>query len=136
MFVDLEPSVIGKVLFFFRINNFNIDPNHLTDEIRLGTYRQLFSPSSMIIGREDAASNYARGKLTLGSEFIDYVMDRIKLAAESSNSLQGFMLFRALGGGTGSGFGNLILDRLKEDYPKVPRIEFDVFPSPKYIILN
>ena len=41
VFVDLEPSV--------------------TDEVRTGTYRQLFHPEQMITGKEDAANNYACG---------------------------------------------------------------------------
>lgn len=90
----------------------------------------------MVLGREDAASNFARGKITLGNEWIDFVMDRVKIMVENCNSLQGFMIFRALGGGTGSGFGSLILEQLKKNYKKVPRLEFDVFPSPKYENLN
>lgn len=85
----------------------------------------------MILGQEDASSNFARGKISQGSECIDCVMDRVKSMVENCNSLQGFMIFRALGGGTGSGFGGLILEQLRENYGKVPRLEFDVFPSPK-----
>lgn len=87
--------------------------------------------NSMVLGREDASSNFARGKISLGSQCIDFVMDRVKSIVENCNSLQGFMIFRALGGGTGSGFGSLILEQLKENFRKVPRLEFDVFPSPK-----
>ena len=36
------------------------------DEIRTGTYRQLFHPEQMITGKEDAANNYARGHYTVG----------------------------------------------------------------------
>lgn len=85
----------------------------------------------MIVGREDAASNFARGKISLGAEAIDTVIDHIRSEVENCDSLQGFMIFRALGGGTGSGFGSLILEKLKDSYEKVPRLEFDVFPSPK-----
>ncbi|CAJ0586847.1 unnamed protein product, partial [Mesorhabditis spiculigera] len=54
--VDLEPTVV--------------------DEIRTGTYKQLFHPEQMITGKEDAANNYARGHYTIGKEIIDLVMDR------------------------------------------------------------
>uniref|UniRef100_A0A3Q3EDQ6 Tubulin, alpha 8 like 5 n=1 Tax=Labrus bergylta TaxID=56723 RepID=A0A3Q3EDQ6_9LABR len=40
IFVDLEPTVI--------------------DEVRTGTYRQLFHPEQLITGKEDAANNYAQ----------------------------------------------------------------------------
>lgn len=46
VFIDLEPSVI--------------------DEVRTGTYKQLFHPEQLITGKEDAANNYARGHYTIG----------------------------------------------------------------------
>ncbi len=39
---------------------------HITDEVRTGTYRQLFHPEQLITGKEDAANNYARGHYTIG----------------------------------------------------------------------
>ena len=55
----------------------------LTDEVRTGTYRQLFHPEQLITGKEDAANNYARGHYTVGKELIDIVLDRIrKLVSE------------------------------------------------------
>ena len=44
--MDLEPTVI--------------------DEVRTGTYRQLFHPEQLISGKEDAANNFARGHYTIG----------------------------------------------------------------------
>jgi len=50
----------------------------LLDEVRSGTYRQLFHPEQLITGKEDAANNYARGHYTIGKEIIDLVLDRIR----------------------------------------------------------
>jgi len=50
----------------------------LTDEVRTGTYRQLFHPEQLITGKEDAANNYARGHYTVGKELVDQVLDRIR----------------------------------------------------------
>ena len=36
----------------------------VVDEVRTGTYRQLFHPEQLISGKEDAANNFARGDLT------------------------------------------------------------------------
>ena len=52
-----------------------------TDEVRTGTYRQLFHPEQMITGKEDAANNYARGHYTIGKEIVDLVLDRIRKLA-------------------------------------------------------
>ena len=41
-------------------------------------------------------------------------------------NLQGFMIFNACGGGTGSGLGCLLLERLSVDYGKKSKISFTV----------
>ncbi|XP_031661423.1 tubulin alpha chain-like [Oncorhynchus kisutch] len=76
IFVDLEPTVI--------------------DEVRTGTYRQLFHPEQLISGKEDAANNYARGHYTIGKEIIDSVLDRIrKLSVCSPQSICSVKVFIA-----------------------------------------
>ncbi|CAO2600851.1 Tubulin alpha-1B chain [Lemmus lemmus] len=68
VFIDLEPTVI--------------------DEVRTGTYRQLFHPEQLITGKEDAANNYARGHYTIGKEIIDLVLDRIRKLV---NTIDGYI---------------------------------------------
>lgn len=56
-----------------------------SDEVRAGTFRELFHPEQLITGKEDAANNYARGHYTIGKESIDMVLDRVrKLVSPSS----------------------------------------------------
>ena len=45
--------------------------------------------------------------------------------------LQGFLVFNAVGGGTGSGLGSLLLERLSVDYGKKSKLGFTVYPSPQ-----
>jgi len=111
IFVDLEPSVV--------------------DEVRNGQYKRLFHPEQLITGKEDAANNYARGHYTIGKEIIDNVLDRIRKIADSCDGLQGFLLFHSFGGGTGSGFGALLLESLASDYGKKSKLEFAVYPAPQ-----
>ena len=109
--VDLEPTVI--------------------DEVRTGTYRQLFHPEQLISGKEDAANNFARGHYTVGKEIVDLVLDRIRKLADNCTGLQGFLCFHSTGGGTGSGFASLLLERLSIDYGKKTKLGFSVYPSPQ-----
>ena len=85
------------------------------DEVRTGTYRQLFHPEQLITGKEDAANNYARGHYTIGKEIVDLVLDRIRKLADQCTGLQGFLIFHSFGGGTGSGFSSLLMERLSVD---------------------
>ena len=111
VFLDLEPTVI--------------------DEVRTGTYRQLFHPEQLISGKEDAANNFARGHYTIGKEIVDLCLDRIRKLADNCTGLQGFLVFNAVGGGTGSGLGSLLLERLSVDYGKKSKLGFTVYPSPR-----
>ncbi|MBN3326317.1 TBA1C protein, partial [Atractosteus spatula] len=107
------------------------------NEIRIGKYRQLYHPEQLISGKEDAANNYARGHYTIGKEIIDSVLDRIrKMAsalswADQCTGLQGFLVFHSFGGGTGSGFTSLLMERLSVDYGKKSKLEFSVYPAPR-----
>merc|ERR1711890_172145 len=116
VFLDLEPTVI--------------------DEIRTGTYRQLFHPEQMVSGKEDAANNYARGHYTVGKEIIDLVLDRIRKLADNCTGLQGFLIFHSFGGGTGSGFTSLLMERLSVDYGKKSKLEFCVYPATQRLCLH
>ena len=44
-------------------------------------------------------------------------MECIRKEAEGADFMQGFEITHAIGGGTGSGFGCLLLDKLEDDYP-------------------
>merc|ERR1711970_319016 len=111
VFVDLEPTVI--------------------DEVRSGIYRRLFHPEQLITGKEDAANNYARGHYTIGKELIDITMERVRKLADQCSGLQGFLIFHSFGGGTGSGFTSLLMERLSLDYGKKSKLEFAIYPAPQ-----
>eukprot|EP00484_Ammonia_sp_Unknown_P001071 CAMPEP_0197022864 /NCGR_PEP_ID=MMETSP1384-20130603/3662_1 /TAXON_ID=29189 /ORGANISM="Ammonia sp." /LENGTH=458 /DNA_ID=CAMNT_0042450975 /DNA_START=147 /DNA_END=1523 /DNA_ORIENTATION=+ len=111
IFLDLEPTVI--------------------DQVRHGTYKHLFHPEQLISGKEDAANNYARGHYTIGKEIVDLCLDRIRKLSDNCSGLQGFLFFNSVGGGTGSGLGSLLLERLSVDYGKKSKLGFTVFPSPQ-----
>ena len=53
------------------------------------------------------------------------------LLLDGCSSLQGFLVFHSFGGGTGSGFGSLLLERIATDYSKKCKLEFAVYPSPR-----
>ncbi|XP_055914324.1 tubulin alpha-8 chain [Eupeodes corollae] len=111
IFIDLEPTVI--------------------DDIKSGPCRSLYHPQQLITGKEDAANNYARGHYTIGKEIIDPVMNRVQKLAEQCEGLQGFLIFHSMGGGTGSGFTSLLMERIACEYAKLCKLQFAVYPSPK-----
>jgi len=109
--VDLEPTVV--------------------DDVRTGEYAQMFHPEFLLNGKEDAANNFARGHYTVGKEILDQVNDRLRKLVDNSQNVQGFIIHHAVGGGTGSGLGALILERIAVDYRKKSKIGFEIYPAPK-----
>uniref|UniRef100_A0A8C3HGZ2 Tubulin alpha chain n=1 Tax=Chrysemys picta bellii TaxID=8478 RepID=A0A8C3HGZ2_CHRPI len=99
-------------------------------ELQLGLLA-IVNGEQLITGKEDAANNYARGHYTIGKEIIDLVLDRIRKLADQCTGLQGFLIFHSFGGGTGSGFTSLLMERLSVDYGKKSKLEFSIYPAPQ-----
>ena len=104
LMVDLEPNVI--------------------DDVKNSKYSKVFHPDLMISGKEDAANNFARGHYTVGKEQIDIVNDRLRKLVDNCDNVQGFVINHSVGGGTGSGLGALILERIAVDYRKKSKVCF------------
>ncbi|KAG8776861.1 hypothetical protein FRC12_000652 [Ceratobasidium sp. 428] len=68
---------------------------------------------------------YAAGQL------LATALDHVRRLADHCSGLQGFFVSHSFGGGTGSGFGALVLERLSTDYGEKAKLEFCVHPAPK-----
>merc|ERR1712154_975 len=110
LMVDLEPNVI--------------------DDVKNSEFSAIYHPEFLLAGKEDAANNFARGHYTVGKEMIDKVNDRLRKMVDNCDNVQGFVVNHSVGGGTGSGLGALILERIAVDYRKKSKLGFEVYPSP------
>jgi len=110
LYVDLEPTVL--------------------DDVRRGPCSGLFHAEFLVNAKEDAANNFARGHYTVGKEIMDKVNDRLRKMVDNSENVQGFIVTHSVGGGTGSGLGMLILERLAVDFRKKSKLGFEIYPSP------
>jgi len=109
VFIDLEPDVI--------------------DQLKTGTYREIFPVDHMIFGKEDTGQNFARGYGDAGKQYIDTCLDRIRKVADGCSGLHGFIIFNSVGGGTGSGLGSLLIERLSVDYGSKSKLSIPIYPS-------
>merc|ERR1719166_397471 len=110
LFIDLENSCVAQIM-----------------KSKMG---KQFNKEYTISGKEDAANNFARGHYTVGKEKMETITEKVKQIVESCDNLQGFLMCHAVGGGTGSGLGMLILERLAVDYRKKSKIGFEIYPAP------
>ena len=85
----------------------------------------------MITGKEDASNNYARGHYTIGKEQIEVTLSKLRRILEQCEGLQGFLVFHSFGGGTGSGFASLLMEKLSAEFGKKAKLEFSIYPAPQ-----
>lgn len=50
---------------------------------------------------------------------------------EACRGLQGFLVFHSFGGGTGSGFTSLLMEKLSAEYGRKSKLQFSVYPAPQ-----
>lgn len=108
--VDLEPRVIKS--------------------IQSSPYSKLYNPENIFISKEGggAGNNWAKGYAE-GDKFQEEIMEMIDREADGSDSLEGFILIHSINGGTGSGFGSYIIEKLNERFPKKLIQTYSVFPN-------
>lgn len=108
--MDLEPRVINNIMS--------------------SPYRKLYNPENIFLAKDGGgagnnwASGYAQGQLHYEDMF-----DIIDREADGSDSLEGFVLTHSIAGGTGSGMGSYILERLADRFPKKLVQTYSVFPN-------
>ena len=108
----------------------DLEPGVL-DHIQSSKFGKQFRPSNFVFGQSGAGNNWAKGHYTEGAELIDNVLNVVRHEAEATDCLQGFSITQSLGGGTGSGMGTLLINKIREEYPDRMLCTFSVFPSPK-----
>ena len=93
-------------------------------------YAGLYNPENFFVSKEGggAGNNWAVG-YSQAEKFHDEVIDMIDREADGSDSLEGFVLLHSIAGGTGSGFGSCLLEKLNDRFPKKLIQTYSVFPN-------
>ena len=81
------------------------------DKVRTGTYHQLFHPQQLIAGKEDIANYFGRCNYTIWKYQFEVTV------------------FHSFGGGTGSGFVSLFMERLSLEYGKKSNLALSIYPA-------
>lgn len=108
--LDLEPRVIHTIMS--------------------SPYAKLYNPENVYLSKHGggAGNNWASG-YSQGEKLQEEVFDIIDREADGSDSLEGFVLCHSIAGGTGSGMGSYIMERLSDRFPKKLIQTYSVFPN-------
>ncbi|KAJ5391797.1 tubulin gamma chain [Penicillium cosmopolitanum] len=109
-----------KDVFFYQVLN----------GIQSGPYKNIYNPENFFVGEQGvgAGNNWGLG-YAAGETVQEEIFDMIDREADGSDSLEGFMLLHSIAGGTGSGLGSFILERMNDRFPKKLIQTYSVFPD-------
>ncbi|ANB15514.1 gamma-tubulin [Sugiyamaella lignohabitans] len=90
----------------------------------------MYNPENIYISPQGggAGNNWGAGYHS-GERISEELMDMLDREADGSDSLEGFMLLHSIAGGTGSGVGSFLLERLNDRFPKKLIQTYSVFPA-------
>ncbi|ETO08922.1 tubulin alpha 2, partial [Reticulomyxa filosa] len=126
--VFFEETGIGQ----FVPRNLAVDLEaNVIDDIKNGPFVAISHPESLVHAKEDVANNFVSGHLTIGKQIIYKVNDRLRKLVDNCDNVICFFIGHSAGGGTVSGLGALILERLAVGHRKKPKIGFfEIYSSP------
>ncbi|KAJ5126954.1 gamma-tubulin [Penicillium atrosanguineum] len=107
----------------------DLEPRVLNN-IQTGPYKNIYNPENFFVGQQGigAGNNWGAG-YAAGEGVQEEIFDMIDREADGSDSLEGFMLLHSIAGGTGSGLGSFILERMNDRFPKKLIQTYSVFPD-------
>lgn len=98
----------------------------------------LYDPGSTHQGRRGSGNNWANGYCKQGPLACDSIMDLVRKEVDKCSHLSSFLVLMSVAGGTGSGLGAYVTERLREQYPRVTIVNHVVWPytSGEVIVQN
>ena len=93
-------------------------------------FSNFYNPENIFIEKEGggAGNNWGRG-FELGEKCYGPIQDMVRREVEVADSLEGFIFTHSIAGGTGSGMGSFLLERLSDEYKKSTILTYSVFPG-------
>eukprot|EP01132_Coremiostelium_polycephalum_P004587 gene4587-5726_t len=139
------PGMDRKDVFFYQSDDDHYVPRALLldleprviDSIRSSEYSNFFNRENIFVSPKGtgAGSNWANGYQQAES-FAETILDMIDREADSSESLEGFLLTHSISGGTGSGMGSFLMEQLNDHYPKKLLQTYSVFPEDSSMVVQ
>jgi tubulin gamma len=100
------------------------------DTIKTSPFANLYNPENIFTSKDGGgAGNFWPIGYSQAEKMSEDIMDMVDREADNSDSLEGFMLLHSIAGGTGSGLGSFLLERLNDRYPKKLIQTYSVFPN-------
>ena len=112
--VDMEPKVIQKCL-------------NSTKQTKSGICWE-YQSQDALYKQGGSGNNWALGYHYYDEEVYGVTSESIRRQVEAMDYFGGFQVLQSLAGGTGSGLGTHLVERLRDDYPRANLVNVAVWP--------
>ena len=123
-----------KDVFFYQANDNRYIPRailvDLEPRVINAVHKNFYNEENIFLSNDGcgAGNNWAHGYFS-GQTMKDDVLDALQREAEGCDLLETFFLFHSVAGGTGSGFGSLLVEEVKSSFPKKILQSYSIFPN-------
>lgn len=131
--VLVESQDDRKDVFFYQSD----DSRYIPRAVLIDSEPRVISQSSIFYNHENifvpsegggAGNNWAHGYYLANSNKTD-IIDVIQREAEACDSVEAFYLMHSVAGGTGSGFSSVLLENMRDMFPKKVLTSFSILPT-------
>ncbi|CAF0911752.1 unnamed protein product [Brachionus calyciflorus] len=101
------------------------------NEIKIGKMKNIYDPDNYIAGSGQlkAKKIYSYAYYEQSKNVLSKIKNTIRECVDQCSNLEGFLITRSLGGGTGSGLSASVFQHLSETYSKKSRIDLCLYPK-------
>lgn len=129
----LEQQPDRKETFFYQADDGRYIPRAVLLDLEprvISQCAQFFNAESIYVSNEGggAGNNWAHGHY-VGSRVKADISEIIQREAEACDSLEAFNLMHSVAGGTGSGLGSLMLQEIRDQFPKKIITAYSILPT-------
>ena len=138
-----QPINDRKDVFFYQADdqryvprsiNIDLEPRAL-DSLRAGEWKNFYNPGNFILPSIDGAGNrWTDGYFTTAK--MDEILDVIDREVEHCDTLEGFFFCHSICGGTGSGLGSRLMEKISDRYPKQMITAFSVTQETSDVVVS
>ncbi|KAG6951011.1 hypothetical protein JG688_00013904 [Phytophthora aleatoria] len=122
--IDMEPKVIQQC--------------YKPSKSRKAALAWEYEPKNSFTRQSGSGNNWASGYRTQGTQAESELLDLLQSEAERCDLLKGFLTLQSAAGGTGSGLGSFLTEKLADFYPSTSLLNAVVWPyqSGEVIVQN
>ncbi|PAV58917.1 hypothetical protein WR25_13968 [Diploscapter pachys] len=135
---DMDPTD-NKEMFFYQADDnhyiprailIDLEPRVINGMMQHKDFGHLFNQDNIYLSTHGggAGNNWASG-YHQASEVYEEIMDKIVREAENEDVMEGFLFTHSISGGTGSGMGSMLLEKMADHFDKKVIQTYSVFAN-------